>query len=158
VGPPGRPLAGKPICSPGLVSLQSVENATPAWRDTAIVTSSAYTLLFLLGGLEGLLGAFHYSHALGPVPAGALAADLVIFVTCVAATWGMRAPTGGLMPAVGWFAASFVLAMATPGGSVVITNTSAGEWFLYGGAICVVAGVVTSFAWMSRARQPGPGR
>ncbi len=135
-----------------------MDNATPARRAAAIVTSSAYTLLFLLGALEGLLGAFHYGHALGPAPAGALAAGLAIFVTCVAAGWGMRAPTGGLMPAVGWFAASFVLAMATPGGSVVITNTSAGKWFLYGGAACAAAGVVTSFAWQSRARRPGSGR
>jgi hypothetical protein len=135
-----------------------VDNATPGRRGAAIVTSSAYTMLFLLGALEALLGAFHYSDALGPAPAGALTADLAIFVTCVAAAWGMRAPTGGLMPAVGWFAASFVLAMATPGGSVVITNTSAGKWFLYGGAVCVAAGVVTSFAWQSRARQLGSGR
>jgi len=135
-----------------------VDNATPDRRGAAIVTSSAYTLLFLLGALEGLLGAFHYGQALGPAPAGALAADLAIFVTSVAAAWGMRAPTGGLMPAVGWFAASFVLAMATPGGSVVITNTSAGKWFLYGGAVCAAAAVVTSFAWQSRARRPGSGR
>jgi hypothetical protein len=136
-----------------------VDNATPGRRGTPIITSSAYTLLFVLGALEGLLGAFHYSQAIGPAPAGALAADLVIFVTSVAAAWGMRAPTGGLMPAVGWFVAAFVLAMATPGGSVVITNTSAGEWFLYGGAICAVAAVVTSFAWHSRAaRQLGPGQ
>ena len=33
----------------------------------------------------------------------------------------------GLMPAVGWFAASFVLAMRTPGGSIVITNTDRGQ-------------------------------
>ena len=135
-----------------------MDNATPDRRGATVVTSSAYTLLFLLGALEGLLGAFHYSQAIGPVPAGALVADLVIFVTCVAAAWGMRAPTGGLMPAVGWFAAAFVLAMATPGGSVVITNTSAGKWFLYGGAVCAVAAVMTSFAWQSRARQAGSGR
>jgi predicted outer membrane repeat protein len=136
-----------------------VDNATPDRRAAPIVTSSAYTLLFVLGALEALLGAFHYGQAIGPVPAGALVADVVILVTTVAAAWGMQAPTGGLMPAVGWFVAAFVLAMATPGGSVVITNSSAGKWFLYGGAICATAAVVTSFAWSSRAaRQPGPGR
>ncbi|MEP7026343.1 MAG: DUF6113 family protein [Actinomycetota bacterium] len=129
-----------------------MDNATPDRRGSAAVTSSAYTLLFLLGALEGVLGSFHYTGELGPVPAAALIAALAVFVTSVAAAWGMRAPTGGLMPAAGWFAASFVLSMATPGGSVVITNTATGKWFLYGGAVCAAAGVVTSFAWQSRAR------
>jgi hypothetical protein len=67
----------------------------------------------------------------------------------------MQAATAGLMPAVGWFAAVFILAMPTRGGSVLITNTSAGKWFLYGGTVCVLAGVVASFATQGRARAEG---
>jgi hypothetical protein len=61
------------------------------------------------------------------------------------------------MPAVGWFVAAFVLAMGTKGGSVLITNTSAGEWFLFGGAACAAAGALAAFARWSRtsARRRG---
>jgi hypothetical protein len=134
-----------------------VENATPDRRDGAIVILGTYVMLFVLGALEGLVGCFHYSGTLGSVPAAALAFAVVAFVTCVLAAWGMRTPTAGLMPAVGWFAASFVLAMATPGGSVVITNTASGKWFLYGGSACATAGVVVAFAGRSRSRPSKEG-
>ena len=134
-----------------------MENATPDRRDGAIVILGTYVMLFVLGALEGLVGCFHYSGTLGSVPAAALAFAVVAFVTCVLAAWGMRTPTAGLMPAVGWFAASFVLAMATPGGSVVITNTASGKWFLYGGSACATAGVVVAFAGRSRSRPSKEG-
>jgi hypothetical protein len=60
------------------------------------------------------------------------------------------------MPAVGWIVTSYVLAMGTPGGSVVITNTAAGKWFLYGGSVCAAAGVLVAFAWSSATRKPRP--
>ena len=62
-------MAGRPISSPALASLQSVENATPDRRGQALVVVSAYVLLFVLGALEGLVGCFHYSGTLGSVPA-----------------------------------------------------------------------------------------
>ena len=40
---------------------------------------------------------------------------------------------------------SFVLASARPYGSVIITATPAGEWYLYGGALGCAAGTVTAF-------------
>jgi hypothetical protein len=134
-----------------------VRNATPD-GDGALVTGGCYALLFVLGALEGVIGCFFYAGAVGPVPAGSLAFAAAILVTTVLAAWGMQTPTGGLMPAVGWFAASFVLAMATPGGSVVITNTAAGKWFLYGGSACAAAGVVVAFAGLSRSRQSRVGQ
>jgi hypothetical protein len=39
----------------------------------------------------------------------------------------------------------------------LITNTSPGKWFLYGGTVCVLAGVVASFATQGRARAEGRG-
>jgi len=129
-----------------------VQKATPGRPAGALLTGSGYALLFVFGALEGVIGCFFYSGVIGPVPAAALAFAAAILVTSVLAAWGMQAPTAGLMPAVGWFAASFVLAMATPGGSVVITNTAAGEWYLYGGSACAAAGVLLAFAGLSRAR------
>ncbi len=129
-----------------------MQKATPGRPAGALLTGSGYALLFVFGALEGVIGCFFYSGVIGPVPAAALAFAAAILVTSVLAAWGMQAPTAGLMPAVGWFAASFVLAMATPGGSVVITNTAAGEWYLYGGSACAAAGVLLAFAGLSRAR------
>jgi len=132
-----------------------VQNATPGRGGPALVTGGGYALLFVFGALEGVIGCFFYGSAIGPVPAAALGFAAAILVTTILAAWGMQTPAGGLMPAVGWFAASFVLAMSTPGGSVLITNTAAGKWFLYGGSACAAAGVVAAFVWLSRS---GPSR
>lgn len=118
-------------------------------RSERIVTVAAYIMLFLLGLMQAVLGCFHYSS--GPVPLAAIGFDLLLLATCLLGAAGMRRPVGGLMPAVGWFVASFVLAMGTQGGSVVITNTAAGQWFLFGGSACAVAGAATGFF-----RWPGP--
>jgi hypothetical protein len=112
-------------------------------------------MLLVLGLLLGMIGSFQYSWALGSFPVAAVAFALGIGVVCVAAAWGMRRALGGLMPAVGWFVASFVLAMSTPEGSVVITNTTAGEWFLFGGSVCALVGVVVSFSLWSPGRARG---
>lgn len=109
-------------------------------------------MLLVFGVLLGMIGSFQYARALGPVPAAALAFAVAAGLACVLGGWGMRRPLGGLMPAVGWFVASFVLAMATPGGSVVITNTTAGKWYLFGGSLCAVAGVLVSFVVWSPSR------
>ncbi len=180
-------MAGRAISSAGLASLPVVENAPPqrgqsgqpqpghpgsrqpglgqprpgsiqprATRQLAVI-GACYAVLFLLGVAEGVIGSFHYSGGLGRIPGAALGFDALILVTCLLAAWGMRRPAAGLMPAVGWFAASFVLAMRTPGGSIVITNTAAGKWFLFGGALCAAAGVVASFAALPAARAPRRG-
>ena len=130
-------------------------NAAPVRRPSAITAAAGYVLLLVLGVAEGLLGVFWYGGSLGPVPVAALGWAAGILVTCVGAAWGMQAATAGLMPAVGWFAAVFIMAMPTRGGSVLITNTSAGKWFLYGGTVCALAGVVASFATQGRARAQG---
>jgi hypothetical protein len=124
-----------------------------AQDDSRLLVGVAYAVLLVLGVAEGLIGSFQYSHSAGPVPITALAFDVVILLTCVAAAWGMRRPLGALLPAVGWFVAALVLSMGTAGGSVVITNTGPGKWFLFGGAGCAVAGVVVAF--VRYPRKPG---
>jgi hypothetical protein len=126
-----------------------------AGYDGRLIVVGGYVMLLLLGVAQGLVGSFQYSRALGSFPAAALAFDVLILVTCVLGARGMRSPLGGLMPAVGWFVTTYVLAMSTSGGSVVITNT-AGEWFLFGGSACAGVGVLVAFAWPSAARKPGP--
>jgi hypothetical protein len=119
---------------------------------SSLVTGSAYGMLFVLGLLQGVLGSFHYASVLGPVPAAALGFDVVILASCVLAGWGMRTAVGGLMPAAGWFIATFVLSMGTRGGSVLITDTAEGKWFLFGGTACAVAGALFAFVRWSRTR------
>lgn len=116
------------------------------------MTGAAYLVLFLLGAAQGVLGCFYYAS--GPVPLAALAFAVGTFVTCVLAGWGMLRPAGALTPAIGWFVASFVLASGTKGGSVIITNTAAGKWFLFGGSAAAAAGTVAAFVlWSGAARQ-----
>ena len=113
-----------------------------------------YVLLFLLGAVEGLIGCFLFSNSVGSFPLAALGFGALILVTCLLAGAGMGSGFGGLVPAVGWLAASFVLTLPTAAGSVIVTNTPAGKWYLYGGAVCAAIGSAVSF----RYRPPRPGR
>jgi hypothetical protein len=141
-------------------SVSGQQRSSPPAGGRRLVVVGGYCVLLLLGVLEGVIGSFQYSRVLGSFPAAALAFAVGIGATCILGAWGMFRPLGGLMPAVGWFVASFVLSMSTPGGSVVITNTGPGKWFLFGGAICALAGVVFSFLRWSPARTgvAGPRR
>jgi hypothetical protein len=51
--------------------------------------------------------------------------------------------------------------MPVSGGSVIIANTSAGEWYLYGGAVCALLGIgsalVTTGRSAARSRVAGGG-
>jgi hypothetical protein len=118
----------------------------------ALITGAGYLLLLVLGGLQGMIGSFYYSNS--PVPLVAIGFAALIFATCLLAGWGLRTYGGGIVPALGWIAASFILAMPRATGSVIITATSAGEWYLYGGALAAGLGaVIALFAWgRSRAR------
>jgi hypothetical protein len=132
--------------------------SSPGTGDGRTVVIGCYVLLLVFGVLLGMIGSFQYNRALGSFPVAAPAFAVATGVTCVLGGWGMRRPLGALMPAVGWFVASFVLAMSTPGGSVVITNTNGGKWFLFGGALCAVAGVLISFVLWSPTRTGAPRR
>lgn len=110
-------------------------------------------MLFLLGVIQGLIGCFQFSGMVGPVPVAALGLALALLVTCLLGGIAMSSAAGAFAVAAGWFLASFVLSLPTSGGSVVITNTTAGTWYLYGGAIVAVAAVVIVF--VARARNAG---
>ncbi len=131
----------------------------PVEHRDAFVTGGAYTVLFVLGAMEAIMGSFQYSWMVGPVPAAALGCCAALLVTCLAAGWAMRSLAGALVPAIAWNLVSFVLAMSDAEGSVVITNTAAGKWYLYGGAISAVIGIVGAFAlWIRRMPGAKPSR
>jgi hypothetical protein len=118
-----------------------------------LLTAGAYTALFLAGAVEGLFGSFQYSRA---APLAAIGFAVLLFVTCVLGGWAMRSVTGAVVPAAGWLAASFVLSAPVAGGSVIIANTSAGKWYLYGGTIAAVLGVLVMF--LGSLRRAGAAR
>jgi Family of unknown function (DUF6113) len=118
------------------------------------LTVVGYVMLFLLGAFQGVIGSFQYSQA--PVPLIAIILVVIIFGTCVACGWGIGTFGAALLPAVGWLLASFILAMPRPNGSVVITASAAGEWYLYGGALACAVGCLSAF--FTRLRRSVPPR
>ncbi|MGH3263932.1 MAG: DUF6113 family protein [Trebonia sp.] len=118
------------------------------------LTAAGYVMLFVLGALQGLIGSFQYSRS--PAPLIAIILAVIIFATCAGCGLGIGTFGACLLPAVGWIAASFVLSMPRSNGSVIITATAAGEWYLYGGALACVAGCLTTF--VARVRRAAPPR
>jgi hypothetical protein len=116
----------------------------------ALTTGITYLLLFVLGALQGMIGSFQYSNS--PAPFIAIIFALLIGATCVLAGWGMHTYGSSILPALGWILASFIFAMSRANGSVIITATSAGEWYLYGGALAAVIGATAAFIIWARAR------
>jgi Family of unknown function (DUF6113) len=113
-----------------------------------LLTGAVYTALFLVGAVEGLIGSFQYSRN---APLGAIVFCVVLLATCLLGAWAERSVSGALWPAVGWIVVSFVLSMPVSGGSVIITNTAAGRWYLYGGTVSALAAGALSFAVWARA-------
>jgi hypothetical protein len=129
----------------------------PRGERERLISIGAYVALFLFGLLQAVVGCFQYSRGPGTLVAACF--DLAILATCVLGAWGMRTPAGGLMPGVGWFVAAFVLATATQGGSVLITNSTAGQWFLFGGSACAAVGCLMSYLlWSKAGRRSRAGR
>jgi hypothetical protein len=119
----------------------------------ALITGLGYLALFVLGAVQGVIGSFQYSRS--PAPLFAILLVLILFATCVLAGWGLRTYSAGILPALGWVIVSFILASPRPNGSVIIEASSAGEWYLYGGALAAAAGAVVSFyTWLRTRSRP----
>jgi len=116
-------------------------------KGTRWLTAAAYAALFLAGAVQGLIGSFQYSRN---APLGAIMLCVVLLATCLLGAWAMRSVSGALCIAAGWMAASFILSMPVSGGSVIITNSAAGKWYLYGGTACSVSALALSFAVLGR--------
>lgn len=117
-----------------------------------LLTGITYGALFLLGAVEGLMGSFQYSRMAGSVPLAALVCCAVILATCLLGGWAMRSVSGALAPAAGWIIASLVLSIPVSNGSVIISDSAAGKWYLYGGTVSALAGVALSFGSRTRTR------
>ena len=128
-------------------------NVTAGGKGTRTLFSVAvYGMLFVLGAVQGVIGSFQYSWMAGPVPVAALVCCAVLLATCLLGAWAMRSVSGAIAPAAGWILAAFVMSMPVSNGSVIITNTAPGRWYLYGGAVTAVAGVLLSFGGWIRGQ------
>jgi hypothetical protein len=130
-----------------------VNIATSGKGTRVLLTGAAYTALFLAGAVEGLIGSFQYSRN---APLGAILFCLALLATCLLGAWAMRSAAGALWPAVGWIIAAFVLSMPVSSGSVIITNTTAGKWYLYGGTVSALAGIALSLGLLARRGRARP--
>ena len=138
MSPCGALIQGRPY---SLLCVEAGQGGQRRERGAA----AAYVALFALGAAQGLIGCFQFGHSLGGIPVMSLAFCALLLATCLAGAAGMGTALGGVLPAIGWLAVSFVLTLPTAGGSVIVTNTTAGTWYLYGGAVCAAMGIVASF-------------
>ena len=122
------------------------QQGMPERRQRGII-AVVYLVLLVLGGMQGLIGSFQYSRL---VPVAAIGFCVLLLATCLLGAWAMRSASGALWPAIGWIVASFVLSMPASSGSVIITNTTAGKWYLYGGTVCAVSGIALAFGALVR--------
>jgi hypothetical protein len=128
-------------------------NVTAGGKGTGTLFNVAvYGMLFVLGAVQGVIGSFQYSWMAGPVPVAALAWCAVLLATCLLGAWAMRSVSGALAPAAGWILAAFLMSMPASNGSVIITNTAAGRWYLYGGTVTAVAGALLAFVVVVRGQ------
>jgi hypothetical protein len=126
-------------------------DAAPSNRSSSTaLTAATYVMLVLFGMAQALLGTFLYGA--GPAPLASIGFDLAILATCILGAWGLDRALGGVAPAIGWFIVAFILASGTPGGSVLIAATSAGEWFLFGGAAGATVGMVAAASILGSRR------
>jgi hypothetical protein len=114
-----------------------------------------YIVLFVLGAVEGVVGSFQYSQS--PAPWIAVLLALIVFASCLLAGWGTESFGGVLAVGAGWILASFLLSMGSHSGSVIITATAAGEWYLYGGTLAVALAAVARFVRQAGSRLGGAG-
>jgi hypothetical protein len=115
-----------------------------------VSSAAVYAMTFVLGLAQGVVGSFQYGQS--PEPLIAILLVVIIFASCLLGGWGTMTVGGALAPGAGWLLASFILSTGTHGGSVIITNTPAGKWFLYGGTLAILAALVCTFALWLHAR------
>lgn len=115
-----------------------------------------YVVLFVLGVCEGVVGSFQYSQP--PAPWIAALLVLALFASCLLAGWGTESFRGMLMVGIGWAIAAFLLSMGSHAGSVIITATTAGEVYLYGGTLAVGLAALATYVGLTRSRLAGAGQ
>ncbi|MEV0399896.1 DUF6113 family protein [Actinoallomurus sp. NPDC050550] len=113
-------------------------------REPGLVTGAAYGVLAVLGLLIGLVGSFEFSWTAGSVPMAAILLSLVEFAAFRLAGWGMSGRLGVAAMAIPWLIVVVLLSSRRPEGDLIVTGTTGGYVFIFGGAIAAVAAAVAT--------------
>jgi hypothetical protein len=116
--------------------------------EPAFLIGLAYGVLAVLGIMLGVIGSFEFSWQVGSVPVAAILLSLVNLVVFRAAGCGMESKLGAVIPAVLWMIILVVLSSRRPEGDLVVTGTTAGYVYMFGGAAAALAAIV----WTRSAR------
>jgi hypothetical protein len=108
----------------------------------------AYGVLAVLGVFLGVIGSFEFSWEAGGVPIAAILLSLVNLAVFLAAGWAMAGWLGAVVPAVPWMIMLVVLSSRRPEGDLVVTGTTAGYVYMFGGAGAALVAIV----WTRSAR------
>lgn len=116
--------------------------------EPAFLVGLVYGLLAVLGVLLGVIGSFQFAWEAGEIPVAALALSLVNLAVFRAGGWATESKLGAVIPALLWMIVLFVLASRRPEGDLVVTGTTAGYVYMFGGAVAALVAV----AWTRPAR------
>ena len=116
--------------------------------EPAILVGLAYALIAVLGVLVAVIGSFEFAWAVGSIPVAAILLPLVNLAVFRAAGWAMESKLGAAVPALLWMIILFVLASRRPEGDLVVTGTTAGYVYMFGGAVAALVAI----AWTRSAR------
>lgn len=109
--------------------------------EPAFLAGLGYGLLAVLGVVVGVIGSFEFAWEIGDFPVAAILLSVLNLVFFRAAGWAMESKLGAVVPALLWMIILFVLASRRPEGDLVVTGTTAGYVYMFGGAFAAVAAV-----------------
>jgi hypothetical protein len=127
--------------------------------EPAFLTGIAYGVLAVLGAVLGVIGSFEFSWQLGAFPVAALAWTAVNVAAFRGAGWAMEGKLGVAAPAVPWLVVVLVLSSSRPEGDLVVTGTTAGYVFIFGGAIAAAVALASTpspRSWLLGGTVPTP--
>ncbi|MBG0833474.1 hypothetical protein HS041_37875 [Planomonospora sp. ID67723] len=111
-------------------------------RPSAALTAVTYAVLAVPGLVSGVLGGFHHSWYLRPVPVSAIGWIALLFGLCYGAGRMLRGKPAALAPAVGWILVTMLWLSQRPEGDLIVADDLSGYVYLYGGMLAVMAGVL----------------
>jgi hypothetical protein len=124
------------------------------------LVGTAYGVLAVLGVLLGVIGSFEFSWQAGSVPVAAIALSAVNLVIFRAAGWAMESRLGAVIPAALWMIILVVLSSRRPEGDLVVTGTTPGYVYMFGGAVAALVAIVwtrSSRSWLLAGAPRPPG-
>jgi hypothetical protein len=140
---------------------EQVEPETRQWHD-AVVTGTAYGVLFVLGAVYGVVSGLEHSWDVGdPVPPIPIVLSLVLFVLLYGAGRLMGTKAGAFVPGVGWMVAALIFTLKRPEGDLIVAANGPGYWYLGCGAVALVVAVLltpSSGSWLLHQGSYGKGR